>query len=160
MSGLPRRPFNHRRKCQPDAEPYCAKQGYPESIRVDNGSEFYSRAMDSWAYVHTVLLAFIRPGKPVENGFIESFNGRLRDECLNTHLFFGLRDARRKLNRWRHDYNTARPHQSLDNMTPVEYLNLWQLIEDTADPLSEGSTSQENEQHENKAEFFRVNCPV
>jgi len=72
----------------------------PQSIRVDNGSEFYSRAMDSWAYVHKVALAFIRPGKPRENEFVESFNGRMRDELLKTELFFRLQDAREKLSRW------------------------------------------------------------
>ena len=85
------------------------KRGYPKSIRVDNGSEFYSRAMDAWAYTHEVQLDFIRPGKPVENAYIESFNGRLRDECLNTHLFFTVQDAMEKLQVWRRDYNEERP---------------------------------------------------
>lgn len=97
-------------------------RGYPKSIRVDNGTEFYSQAMDRWAYRHGVELAFIRPGKPTENGYIESFNGRLRDECLNVHLFFGLEDARQKLEAWRMDYNTTRPHRSLGQMTPTEYV--------------------------------------
>ena len=79
------------------------RKGYPESIRVDNGSEFYSRAMDAWAHSHKVALEFIRPGKPVENGYIESFNGKLRDECLNVELFFGIDDARQKLETWRKD---------------------------------------------------------
>ena len=85
----------------------------PRVITVDNGSEFYSQAMDSWAYRRGVQLEFIRPGKPVENAFIESFNGRLRDECLNANLFFSIDDARRKLEAWRLDYNTLRPHSSL-----------------------------------------------
>jgi len=97
-------------------------RGYPKSIRVDNGTEFYSQAMDRWAYRHGVELAFIRPGRPSENGYIESFNGRLRDECLNVHLFFGLDDARQKLEAWRMDYNTTRPHRSLGQMTPTEYV--------------------------------------
>lgn len=97
-------------------------RGKPESITVDNGSEFCSRAMDDWAYRNEVKLDFIRPGKPVENGFIESFNGRLRDECLNTELFFSVADAREKLERWRRDYNECRPHSSLSGMTPLEYL--------------------------------------
>ena len=75
----------------------------PESITVDNGSEFCSQGMDTWAYRNKVLLEFIRPGKPVENQYIESFNGRLRDECLNTHLFFSLEDAQEKLDEWRND---------------------------------------------------------
>jgi putative transposase len=97
-------------------------RGYPKSIRVDNGTEFYSQAMDRWAYRHGVELAFIRPGRPSENGYIESFNGRLRDECLNLHLFFGLDDGGQKLEVWWMDYNTTRPHRSSGQMTPTEYL--------------------------------------
>lgn len=93
----------------------------PQVIQVDNGSEFFSKAMDSWAYRRGVQLEFIRPGKPVENAFIESFNGRLRDECLNDELFFSIDDARRKLETWRTDYNTNRPHSSLGDMSPREY---------------------------------------
>jgi putative transposase len=85
----------------------------PKVITVDNGSEFFSRAMDSWAYRRGVQLEFIRPGRPVENTFIESFNGRLRDECLNDNLFFSIEDARRKLEAWRTDYNTVRPRERL-----------------------------------------------
>lgn len=98
----------------------------PRIIRVDNGSEFYSQAMDSWAYRRGVQLQFIRPGKPVENAFIESFNGRLRDECLNANLFFSIDDARRKLEAWRLDYNTQRPHSSLAARTPSEFARQWQ----------------------------------
>lgn len=93
----------------------------PEVITVDNGSEFVSRTMDAWAYANDVTLDFIRPGKPVDNAFIESFNGRLRDECLNAQVFNSLEDARRKLEAWRIDYNTIRPHGSLGNLTPSEY---------------------------------------
>ena len=93
----------------------------PSSITVDNGTEFYSRAIDSWAYQNNVRLDFIRPGKPVENAFIESFNGKLRDECLNTNVFFSIEDARRKIEAWRIDYNTCRPHSSVKNMAPAEY---------------------------------------
>lgn len=103
-------------------EQVARQRGYPQSIRVDNGTEFYSKAMDQWAYRRGVQLAFIRPGKPAENGYIESFNGRLRDECLNVHLFFRLEDARQKLEAWRMDYNTNRPHRSLGQMTPTEYV--------------------------------------
>ena len=87
-----------------------AKRGYPESITVDNGSESCSRMMDAWAYRHGVKLDFIRPGKPVENGYIESFNGRLRDECLNVELFWSVEDARAKLEKRRVDHNVHRPH--------------------------------------------------
>ncbi len=93
----------------------------PRSIRVDNGSEFASRAMDVWAYRHGVQLEFIRPGKPVENAFIESFNGRLRDECLNLEVFFSIPDAQAKLEHWRVDYNRYRPHSSLQDQTPETF---------------------------------------
>ena len=99
-----------------------ASRGLPRAITVDNGSEFFSRAMDSWAYRNQVKLDFIRPGKPVENAFIESFNGRLRDECLNTDVFLSLEDARSKLEAWRVDYNTQRPHSSIGNLSPSEFV--------------------------------------
>ena len=95
----------------------------PESITVDNRSEFYSQVMDTWAYRDEVLLTFIRPGKPVENHYIGSFNGRLRDECLNTHLFFDLEDAQEKLDDWRNDYNFVRPHGTLGELAPQEFAN-------------------------------------
>lgn len=97
------------------------ENGYPESITVDNGSEFCSRVMDAWAYRNRVKLDFIRPGKPVENRYIESFNGRLRDECLNTELFWSIPDARVKLEKWRLDYNNQRPHSSLANLPPAAF---------------------------------------
>jgi putative transposase len=90
-------------------------RGLPESITTDNGGEFAGKAMETWAYQNDVKLDLIRPGKPVENGYIESFNGRLRDECLNGEIFFDLTDAREKLERWRRDYNEHRPHSSLDD---------------------------------------------
>ena len=99
----------------------ATERGYPESITVDNGTEFCSRIMDGWAYQRGVKLDFIRPGKPVENGFIESFNGRLRDECLNVELFWSIDDAREKLEKWRLDYTTQRPHSSLANWPPAAF---------------------------------------
>ena len=96
-------------------------RGYPKEITVDNGTEFFSQAMDQWAYRRGVKLDFIRPGRPMENGFIESFNGKLRDECLNGELFLDLVDARRKLAAWRREYNEERPHSSIGNLTPVEF---------------------------------------
>ena len=93
----------------------------PEAIRVDNGSEFYSREMDAWAYRRNVRLDFIRPGKPTENGLIESFNGRLRDECLNLHLFFSVADAQQKLEAWTTDYNHLRPHSALASLPPAAF---------------------------------------
>jgi putative transposase len=97
------------------------QRGIPRSIRVDNGTEFTSKAMDQWAYWHGVTLDFSRPGKPTDNGLIEAFNGRLRAECLNEHWFLNLADAQEKLDAWREDYNGERPHGSLENMTPEEF---------------------------------------
>jgi putative transposase len=96
-------------------------RGYPKSITVDNGPEFISNALDQWAHAHGVQLLFSRPGKPVDNAFIESFNGRLRDECLNTNWFYGLEHAREVVREWLADYNECRPHSSLDGRTPAEY---------------------------------------
>ena len=97
------------------------RRGAPKSITVDNGTEFASKAMDHWAYTNSVHLDFIRPGRPVENGYIESFNGKLRDECLNVEVFFTLADARRKLTIWLDDYNNHRPHSALADRTPAEF---------------------------------------
>ena len=96
-------------------------RGVPESITTDNGSEFAGKAMETWAYQAGVKLYFIRPGQPIQNGYIESFNGRLRDECLNGEVFFNLTDAREKLDRWRRDYNHKRPHSALADRTPQEF---------------------------------------
>ena len=93
----------------------------PRSITVDHGTEFMSRALEDWAYQRGVQLDFIRPGRPVENAFIEAFNGRLRDECLNVHQFASIDDARAKIEAWRLDYNRHRPHGSLGHLTPDEY---------------------------------------
>ena len=93
----------------------------PKSIVIDNGSEFTGRAMDAWAFEKNIKLDFIRPGKPNENAFIESFNGRFRDECLNGNWFLSLEDARRTIEEWRNDYNENRPHSSLGGLTPKEF---------------------------------------
>lgn len=93
----------------------------PKRIVIDNGPEFTSRALDAWAYARGVELHFIRPGKPVDNAFVESFNGKFRDECLNEHWFLDLADARSKIETWRHDYNEVRPHSALGDRTPIEY---------------------------------------
>jgi putative transposase len=93
----------------------------PATIVCDNGPEFTGRALDSWAYARGVQLHFIRPGKPIENAFVESFNGRLRDECLNENWFADLQEARTKIGVWRIDYNEVRPHSALGNRTPIEY---------------------------------------
>ena len=97
-------------------------RGLPESITVDNGPEFAGKAMDEWAYRRGIKLNFIRPGKPVENAFAESFNGRLRDECLNTNWFMSVRHAREIIEDWRLDYNEVRPHSSLKGKTPKEFI--------------------------------------
>ena len=102
-------------------EELATKSGYPKSITVDNGPEFISNALDQWAHAHGVQLLFSRPGKPVDNAFIESFNGRLRDECLNTNWFYGLEHARDVVAAWLQDYNERRPHSSLGGLTPREY---------------------------------------
>jgi len=102
-------------------EEVAQQRGYPEAIQVDNGPEFVSQAVDQWAYAHGVALHFIEPGKPVQNAFIESFNGKFRDECLNQNWFVSLDDARRIIETWRVDYNTARPHSSLGYRTPAEF---------------------------------------
>jgi putative transposase len=102
-------------------EAKASTRGLPKEITVDNGTEFFSKAMDAWAHRRSVRLDFIRPGRPMENGYIESFNGKLRDECLNAELFLDLVDARRKLDAWRRDYNEQRPHSSIGNLTPVEF---------------------------------------
>ena len=93
----------------------------PEEIVLDNGPEFTSLVMDQWAHRNRVALDFIQPGKPTQNAFVESFNGKFRDECLNEHWFVSLPDARRKIEDWRCRYNSFRPHSSLGNMTPEEF---------------------------------------
>ena len=99
-------------------ERVCREMGYPSAIRVDQGSEFVSRDLDLWAYQNHVTLDFSRPGKPTDNAFIEAFNGRLRAECLNTHWFLSLADAREKLECWRRDYNEVRPHGAIGEQNP------------------------------------------
>lgn len=96
-------------------------RGLPKTITVDNGPEFSGRALDAWAYQKGIKLHFIRPGKPVENAYIESFNGRFRDECLNENLFQTIDEARAVIEAWRTDYNRHRPHSSLGNLTPEEF---------------------------------------
>ncbi|WP_159189102.1 IS3 family transposase, partial [Klebsiella pneumoniae] len=94
----------------------------PVRIQTDNGSEFISKSLDKWAYQHGVTMDFSRPGKPTDNSFIESFNGSLRDECLNIHWFLSLEDAQDKLDNWRREYNHERTHSSLNDMTPAEFI--------------------------------------
>jgi putative transposase len=95
--------------------------GLPQTIVVDNGPEFVGRTLDAWAYARGVTLRFIRPGKPIENAYVESFNGKFRDECLNEHWFVSLADAKAVIEDWRLDYNTVRPHSSLAGRTPTQF---------------------------------------
>jgi putative transposase len=95
--------------------------GKPNVITLDNGPEFTSNAVHEWAYKNGVYLDFIEPGKPTQNAFRESFNGRFRDECLNQHLFFSVEEARRIMTDWQEDYNKIRPHSSLNYQTPYEF---------------------------------------
>ena len=101
-------------------ERLAAVRGLPRSIVLDNGPEFAGLALDVWAHQRGVTLAFIQPGKPVQNAYIESFNGRFRDECLNESWFLSLADAREIIEAWRRDYNEARPHSGLAGQTPAE----------------------------------------
>jgi len=105
-------------------EAVLQKRGKPEAIVVDNGPEFRGRALAGWSEERRVRLQFIEPGKPSQNCFIESFNGRLREECLNANWFVTLADARRKIEAWRQDYNEERPHSSLGYLAPRQFANL------------------------------------
>jgi putative transposase len=102
-------------------ERLLATVGLPDTIVMDNGPEFSGRTLDTWAYAHGLQLRFIRPGKPTENAFVESFNGKFRDECLNEHWFVSLADARALIEAWRVDYNTVRPHSALAGQTPQQF---------------------------------------
>jgi putative transposase len=99
----------------------ASERGVPEAIVLDNGPEFRGRALAAWSEERGVRLEFIQPGKPAQNAYAESFNGRLRDECLNANWFTSLSDARRKIEDWRQDYNQQRPHSSLNYLPPTEF---------------------------------------
>ena len=96
-------------------------RGSPRELRVDNGPEFTGKMLDLWAYLHGVTLDFSRPGTPTDNAFIESFNGRVREECLNQHYFTSLEEAREEVESWRIDYTEQRPHGALGNLAPKEF---------------------------------------
>ena len=100
--------------------------GLPKSIRVDNGTEFASKVVDEWAYRKGIKLEFSRPGKPMDNGYIESFNGKLRAECLNQNWFESIEEARGKVEQWRVEYNEYRPHSALGQQTPRAFEQEWQ----------------------------------
>ena len=99
----------------------CAQRGTPAVIRTDNGAEFTGKAMLNWAHRRGVALRLIEPGKPNQNAYVESFNGRLRDECLNEHWFMSLAHARALIEAWRKEYNDERPKRSLGGLTPSQY---------------------------------------
>jgi putative transposase len=99
--------------------------GRPERIAIDNGPEFISKALDAWAYHNSVQLEFSRPGKPTDNAFAESFNGRFRDECLNQHWFVSLEEVQQTVEAWRIEYNTERPHRALGQQTPAAWEAAW-----------------------------------
>ncbi|HEY2805433.1 MAG TPA: IS3 family transposase [Gemmatimonadales bacterium] len=120
------------------SELLISARGLPRTIVCDNGPEFTSLALDQWASAREVRLDFIRPGRPVENCFIESFNGKLRAECLNRHHFTTLEEARRIIEAWRIEYNTARPHKGLKQQTPAAYAAF--LTTQTGDVLTHRSS--------------------
>jgi putative transposase len=107
-------------------ERVIAHRGTPKALRMDNGPELTSRHFLAWCIERKITMNHIQPGKPMQNGHIESFNGRFRDECLNTHWFRNLFDARMKIAVWRDDYNGARPHSGLAYRTPAEFAAQWQ----------------------------------
>jgi putative transposase len=109
-------------------------RGLPEVITLDNGPEFISKALDLWAYENSVKLRFIQPGKPVQNAFIESFNGKFRDECLNDNVFVSLHSAQKIIEIWRQDYNLERPHSSLNDLTPNEFARTFEKEQKTEKP--------------------------
>lgn len=97
-------------------------RGLPEVIVMDNGPEFIGKALDKWAYDKGVKLHFIQPGKPTQNAYVESFNGKFRDECLNDNWFTTMHQAKVIIETWRKDYNETRPHSSLNDLTPIEFM--------------------------------------
>lgn len=102
-------------------EAACRFRGYPACIRTDQGPEFTGRSLDQWAQANGVKLLLIQPGKPTQNAYVESFNGKFRDECLNENWFVSLDHARAVISEWRRDYNEVRPHSSLAQRTPAEF---------------------------------------
>ena len=108
----------------------------PRRIQTDNGSEFISKEMDHWAYENKVTMDYSRPGKPTDNPFVESFNGSLRDECLNAHWFLSLEDAKEKIETWRKEYNEDRTHSSLNDITPAEFIEMYLANVESNNPLT------------------------
>ena len=119
------------------------QRGLPEVLVMDIGPEFAGQVLDRWAYEEGVKLHFIEPGKPIQNAFIESFNGKMRDECLNEHWFMTLREARETIELWRRDYNGVRPHSALGNRTPKEFAAFGAALRSPTAPF-EPHRKQEN----------------
>ena len=116
-------------------ERLAVTHGLPETIVIDNGPEFTGRALDAWANKAGVKLHFIDPGKPIQNGYVESFNGKFRDECLNMNWFSDLDDAKKTIEEWRVEYNEVRPHSSLGNATPKAFATKIKEQNPMANPL-------------------------
>jgi putative transposase len=125
-------------------EQLCAENGRPVGLVMDNGPELISKVMDAWAYRYGVELRFIQPGKPVQNAYVESFNGKFRDECLNEHWFFTLAEAREVIEDWRQDYNEFRPHSSLDDLTPKQFHERSAVLWAPPAPAGPRTTDSEN----------------
>lgn len=117
-------------------EAIAAFRGYPKAIRTDQGPEFTGKALDQWAYQHGVVLKLIQAGKPTQNAYIESFNGKFRDECLNEHWFRDLNHARELISCWRMDYNENRPHSALGYLTPSEFAATTRAVTNNGDLIS------------------------
>ncbi|MEN3029504.1 integrase core domain-containing protein, partial [Chromobacterium amazonense] len=117
-------------------------RGYPSAIRTDNGPEFTSRAFMGWAQSRGIRHILIQPGRPMQNGYIESFNARLRDECLNEHVFDSLAEARQIISAWRDDYNQIRPHGSIGRIPPAEFAARHRQAQ-VASQRSAGSTTMQ-----------------
>ena len=129
-------------------------RGKPRRIITDNGPEFTGKALDHWAYRNKVKLEFIQPGKPTQNAFVESFNGKFRNECLNEHWFIGLDEARKLVEEWRHDYNTQRPHSSLGGRTPLEFASFVQTsLRPTASATPGQRRERQNAQNNTKTQI-------
>ena len=116
----------------------------PHALLMDNGPELTSKALDAWAYGNGVELHFIQPGKPAQNAFVESFNGKFRDECLNEHWFLTLDEAREVIEDWRQDYNQFRPHSSLDDLTPEQFRDRSAALWAPPAPAGPRTTEPEN----------------
>jgi putative transposase len=135
------------------------KRGAPERVFLDNGPEFIGKALDKWAYQHQVTLDFSRPGKPTDNAVIESFNGSFRDECLNAHWFLSLQDAREKIESWRIEYNTFRPHSSLGDLTPSDFAEQQAATDQNIPGFSPGPLVQNKGQAHHQSENSLYNWP-